>query len=163
MNNFVSGVFCALIGGGAVAGVQYKDQRDTQIFENKVKHAVVQIFDGRQTADRSTHATDYYAFPLIVFYGATNLDQAQYQAEAANFWSKYEYVDVGVTTIDILDKADVFGYVHVTVDATVSRILRSGSCREQTADSTYLLTLQLLDVGYRIRSERESATPLTCA
>ena len=47
MNNFISGVFCALIGGGAIAGVQYKDQHDAEVFENKVKHAVVQIFDVR--------------------------------------------------------------------------------------------------------------------
>jgi hypothetical protein len=145
-----------------VAGLQYKDQRDTESFNDNVKHAVFQLFDGRQTAERSAHATDFYAFPLIVFYGATDFDEIEYQAEATKFWAKYESVDVGVTSVEIVDRSDESGYVHVTVDATVSRILKDGPCREQTADSTYLLTLQHLDVGYRIRSERESAIPLKC-
>jgi hypothetical protein len=155
------GVVCALLGGGAVGGLQYSDARKADRFQDEVEDAVIYLLDGHWTPERAAHAADYYAFPLTAFYNAIDLDEAGYQAEAVKFWSTFEYVNVGVTRVQILEDSDYLGYVRVTVDATISRVFRNGGCK-QTADSTYLLSLERLEVGYRIRSERETATPLVC-
>ena len=153
---------CALVGGGAVGGLQYRDAQVAARFKNEVKDAVYSLYDGRWTSDRAAHATDYYVFPLTIYYNASDFDEAEYQAGAATFWSTFEYVDVAVRHVEIAEDSDALGDVRVTVDASVARQQRVPPCK-QTVDTTYILTLEhLVDVGYRIRSEREMANTLKC-
>jgi hypothetical protein len=136
------------------------DAQEHAKFKDEVSDAVYELIDGRWTSDRAAHATDYYAFPLTIYYNASDFDEAEYQAEAAGFWKKFEYVDVAVRHVEVAEESDRLGDVRVTVDATTARLDR-GQCK-QTADTTYILTLTHLVDGYRIRSEREMANDLTC-
>jgi hypothetical protein len=168
LKTFIGAAVCAMLGGGAVAGLQYRDAQVSASFKNEVKEAVFSLYDGRWTKERAAHATDYYAFPLTIYYNASDFDEAEYKADAAaTLWSKFEYVDVAVRHVEIAQDSDALGDVRVTVDVTVSRRFKDHSkCEQtggkQTADTTYILTLRHLDIGYRIKSEREMAVSLKC-
>lgn len=161
MKTFFAAVVCAMVGGGAVAGLQYRDAQMEAKFKSEVKDAVFSLLDGRWTSDRAAHATDYYAFPLTIYYNASDFGESAYQADASRFWSDWAYVDVAVRHVEIAEESDALGAVRVTVDASVARVSRDLSCKK-TADTSYILTLEHLDVGYRIRSEREMANTLKC-
>ena len=162
MKKSLGAILVALFaGGGIFAFLNYRDQKNAKDFDTGVKRAVVALLEGHQTRERAAHATDFYAFPLTAFYSNTNYGEDQYQKDAAEFWTMYEYVDVGIVHTEITMDSDKSGYVHVIVDATISRRRIDRGCVER-GDGKYLLTLEHLDVGYRIKSEGQTVTPLNC-
>ncbi|MEP7203171.1 MAG: hypothetical protein ABI894_11205 [Ilumatobacteraceae bacterium] len=163
MKTFIVGLLSTLLGGGAVAGLDYNHRREAEKFRDEVEDAVFVLLDGYWEPKRSSeHPENYYAFPLTSYYNATDFDKFEYQTDAAEFWTTFSSVKVVVTRVEIVEDSDYYGHVRVNVDATVTRQFRDGSCT-QVADSIYVLTLEkMVDVGYRIRSEQETAIPLKC-